>query len=111
MKAKLGMSQNVLEPTIISSCAKTAAVGQIEFEGEPPFELVTQRDPIAIADEGFVVVDLAVFAAGYLNATTDVQIKMTMEHAAALALQLAPALAVAKEQADHLRAALTQVLE
>jgi hypothetical protein len=79
-------------------------MGQIGFEGEPPFELVTQREPIAIADEGFVIVNLAVFAPGYRNATTDVQIKMTMEHAAALALQLAPALVVAKEQADGLEA-------
>jgi hypothetical protein len=77
-------------------------MGQIDFEGEPPFELVTQSDPIAIADEGFVIVNLAVFAAGYQNATADVQVKMSMEHAAALALQLAPALAVAKEQADKL---------
>jgi hypothetical protein len=79
-------------------------MGQIEFQGEPPFELVTQREPIAIADEGFVIVNLAVFAGGYRNATADVQIKMTMEHAAALALQLAPALVVAKEQADRLQA-------
>jgi hypothetical protein len=77
-------------------------VGQIFFEGDAPFELVTERDPIAIADEGFVIVNLAVFAGGYQNATADVQIKMTMEHAAALALQLAPALAVAKEQAERL---------
>jgi len=77
-------------------------MGHIFFEGEAPFELVTERDPIAIADEGFVIVNLAVFAGGYPNATADVQIKMTMEHAAALALQLAPALAVAKEQAERL---------
>ena len=76
-------------------------MGQIFFEGEAPFELVTERDPIAIADEGFVIVNLAVFAGGYQNATADVQIKLTMEHAAALALQLAPALAVAKEQAER----------
>ncbi len=79
-------------------------MGQIGFEGEPPFELTTQGEPIAIADEGFVIVNIAVFAAGYRNATADVQIKMTMEHAAALALQLAPALVVAKEQADRLQA-------
>ncbi len=79
-------------------------MGQIEFEGEPPFELVTQREPIAIADEGFVIVNVAVFAGGYRNSTADVQVKMTMEHAAALALQLAPALVVAKQQADRLQA-------
>jgi hypothetical protein len=79
-------------------------VGQLGFEGEPPFELVTQREPIPIADEGFVIINLAVFAPGYQNATVDVQIKMTMEHAAALALQLAPALVVAKEQAGRLQA-------
>ena len=27
-------------------------MGQIFFKGEAPFELVTERDPIAIADEG-----------------------------------------------------------
>jgi hypothetical protein len=79
-------------------------MGQIAFEGEPPFELITQHDPIAIADEGFVIVNLAVFAGGYRNSTADVQIKMTMEHAAALALQLAPALTVAKGQADRIHA-------
>ncbi len=78
-------------------------MGQIDFEGEPPFELITQQEPIALADEGFVIVNIAVSAGGYRNATVDVQVKMTMEHAAALALQLAPAIAVAKEQADHLR--------
>ncbi len=77
-------------------------MGQISFEDEPPFELVTQQEPIALADEGFVIVNIAVFAGGYRNAAVDVQCKMTMEHAAALALQLAPALVVAKEQADHL---------
>jgi hypothetical protein len=49
-------------------------VGQIFFEGDGPFELVTERDPIAIADEGFVIVNLAVFAGGYENASADVQI-------------------------------------
>jgi hypothetical protein len=77
-------------------------MGQIAFDGEPPFELITQTEPIAIADEGFVIVNLAVFAAGYPKATADVQVKLTMEHAAALALQLAPALAVAREQANRL---------
>ena len=81
--------------------AVTADNGTAETR-EAPFELVTERDPIAIADEGFVIVNLAVFAGGYPNATVDVQIKMTMEHVAALALQLAPALAVAKEQAERL---------
>lgn len=76
-------------------------MGQIVFEGEPPFELVAQRDPIAIADEGFVIVNLNVFAAGYPRAAADVQVRMTMEHAAALALQLAPALVVAKEQSER----------
>ena len=75
-------------------------MGQIFFEGEAPFELVTERNPMAIADEGFMIVNLAVFAGDYQNATADVQIKMTMEHAAALALQVAPALTVAKEQAE-----------
>jgi hypothetical protein len=75
-------------------------MGQINFDGEPPFELIT--DPIAVADEGFVIVNLAVFAPGYPKTTADVQVKLTMEHAAALALQLAPALAVAKEQAEKL---------
>jgi hypothetical protein len=77
-------------------------MGQISFDGEPPFELITQTEPIAVADEGFVIVNLAVFAAGYPNATADVQVKLTMEHAAALALQLAPALVVAKDQAERL---------
>ncbi len=81
-------------------------MGQVGFEGEPPFELVTQHEPIALADEGLVIVNLAVFAGGYQNATADVQVKMTMEHAAALALQLAPALVVAKEQAGRLQATL-----
>jgi hypothetical protein len=36
-------------------------IGQIFFEGEAPFELVTEREPIVIADEGFVIVNLAVF--------------------------------------------------
>jgi hypothetical protein len=76
--------------------------GQINFDGEPPFELVTQADPIAVADEGLVIVNLTVFAAVYPKARADLQVKMTMAHGAALALQLAPALAVAKEQAERL---------
>ncbi len=59
--------------------------------------LVTQREPIGIAHDGFVIVNVAVFAGGYLNATIDVEIKMD-------ALQLSPALVVAKEQADRLLA-------
>jgi hypothetical protein len=76
-------------------------MGQIIFEDDSPFELVTQKDPIAIADEGVIIVNLAVFAAGYPNSTADVQVRMTMEHAAALALQLAPALTVARDQAER----------
>jgi hypothetical protein len=78
-------------------------MGQIVFEEEPPFELVNQKEPVAIADEGFVILNFAVFAAGYPRATADVQVRITMEQAAALALQLAPALAVAKGQSERLR--------
>jgi hypothetical protein len=67
------------------------SMGQIVFEEEPPFELVRQKEPIAIADEGFVIRNFAVFAAGYPRATADVQVRITMEQAAASALQLAPA--------------------
>src|SRR6478735_4440926 len=78
-------------------------MGHIVFEEEPPFELVTQKEPVAIADDGFVILNFAVFAAGYPRATADVQVRITMEQAAALALQLAPALAVAKGQSERLR--------
>ncbi len=54
-------------------------MGQISFEDEPPFELIAQTEPIAVAHEGFVIVNLAVFAAGYPKSTVDVQVKLTIE--------------------------------
>lgn len=62
----------------------------------PPFELVTQRHPTTIASGETVVVTLPVFAAGLPEATQDIQVRMTIEHAEQMAAQLQPALMLAR---------------
>ncbi len=71
-------------------------MGVIILEGERPFELVTQKLPTTTAERQTVVMILPVFAAGFPQATADIQVKMTIEHAEQVAAQIQAALVTAK---------------
>jgi hypothetical protein len=53
-----------------------------------PFELLVQKPPTARSEGEGVVVTVPAFAAGFPEATADIQVRLTPEHAAALAAQL-----------------------
>jgi hypothetical protein len=68
----------------------------IIFEGSPPYELITQNPPTTTAVGEIVLVTLPVFAAGFPEATQDIELRMTIEHAEQVAAQLHPALMLAR---------------
>jgi hypothetical protein len=67
----------------------------IIFEGPPPYELITQKLPTATSEGEIVVLTLPVFAAGFPQATADIQVRLELEHAEQLAAQLQPAVKMA----------------
>ena len=73
-------------------------MGQVCFRGEPPFELAVQSHPTAHAEADDVIVTMAVFAPGLPVSTADIQVRLTLEHAAKLADYLGPAMRNAREQ-------------
>jgi hypothetical protein len=73
-------------------------VGAIVFEGKLPFELMTQRSPRAVAEDGSLTLTLPVFLPEAPDQTVEIQVILTLEHAADLAAQLHPALVLAKAQ-------------
>lgn len=62
----------------------------------PPFELITQQLPTAFASGEIVELTLPVFAAGFPQATQELQVRMTIEHAEQLWAQRQPALMLAR---------------
>ena len=66
------------------------------FEGSPPYELITQQLPTTSAAGETVVMTLPVFAAGFPQATQELQVRMTIEHAEQVFAQLDPALRLAR---------------
>lgn len=68
----------------------------IIFEGPPPYELVTQRLPTATSEGDIVVLTLAVFAAGFPQATVELQVRLELAHAEQLAAQIQPAVKMAQ---------------
>jgi len=68
----------------------------IIFEGPPPYELITQKLPTTSAAGEIVVMTLPVFAAGFPQATQELQVRITIEHAEQVAAQLQPALMLAR---------------
>ncbi|HTB04240.1 MAG TPA: hypothetical protein VK804_27550 [Bradyrhizobium sp.] len=71
-------------------------MGTIVFEGERPFELVTQQLPTTTAEGQTVVVTLPVFVAGFPQQTLDIQVRMSIEHAEQVAAQIQPILVTAR---------------
>lgn len=53
-----------------------------------PFELLVQKSPTAHSEGGFVIVTVPAFAATFPQATADIQVRMSSEHARSLATQL-----------------------
>jgi hypothetical protein len=68
----------------------------LTFRGEGSFEIKLQRQPTAVAEDEIVVVTLPVFAAGFPQATAQVEMLLTIEDAEHLAAQLQPALVMAR---------------
>jgi hypothetical protein len=70
----------------------------IIFDGSDgqPFELITQRLPTATAEDKTVVLTLSVFAAGFPQATAELQVRLGLAHAEQLAAQMQPAVKMAQ---------------
>jgi hypothetical protein len=66
-------------------------MGTLIFEGEPPFEMKTQRLPTATADGETVILTLSVLLPGFPVQTVDVRVWLMLEHAEQLAAQIGPA--------------------
>jgi hypothetical protein len=73
-------------------------MGAIVFEGSLPFELISQRAPKAVAEDGSVTLTLPVLVPDAPAKSVEIQIILTLQHAAELAAQLQPALQLAKAQ-------------
>ena len=71
-------------------------MGTIQFIGDKPFELITQKEPIVTAQDDTVVLTVSVFAAGTPQATQQLLVKMNLEHAQQAWAQLEPALRLAR---------------
>jgi hypothetical protein len=71
---------------------------ELTFRGEGSFEIKLQRPPTAVAEDGIVVVTLPAFAAGFPDATAQIELLLTLEDAQHLAAQLQPALTMARVQ-------------
>jgi hypothetical protein len=73
-------------------------MGSVVFEGQPPFELVSVRSPCATAEDGSITLTLPVFIPEAPARSAEVQVILTLEHAAGLAAQLQSALAMAMDK-------------
>jgi hypothetical protein len=71
-------------------------MGTIILEGEPPFELATQKSPIAIVEGKTIVLTLPVFADGVPHSTADIRLRMSLEHAEQLGARMLPVLVAAR---------------
>jgi hypothetical protein len=71
-------------------------MGSIIFEGEKPFDLVIQRLPTAVAQDGIVMLTLPVFLATAPQQTVEIQVALQLEHAEQLWAQLDPAIRLVK---------------
>ena len=73
-------------------------MGTITFEGDRPFELVTQRLPTARSDGEIVVLTLPVFVGGFPRQVVGIQVRLMVEHAEQLVAQIQPAIQQAQAQ-------------
>jgi len=73
-------------------------MGAIVFEGKLPYELISQRPPKAVAEDGSVTLTLPVLVPDAPAQSVEIQVILTLQHAADLAAQLQPALELAKAQ-------------
>jgi hypothetical protein len=71
-------------------------MGTVVFEGAKPFALVMHHPPTTTAEGRIVVVTLPVLVPEFPQSTADIQVRMTMEHAAQIAAQIQAALVTAK---------------
>jgi hypothetical protein len=66
-------------------------MGTIKFEGELPFELVTERLPTATSEGEAVILTLSVLVPGFPPQIADIRVRLMLEHAEQLAAQIPPA--------------------
>lgn len=66
-------------------------MGTLIFEGEPPFELVTQRLPTATCEGETIILTLSVLLPGFPVRTAEIYVRLMLEHAEQLAAQIPPA--------------------
>lgn len=75
-------------------------MGEITFEGDRPFELVTQRLPTAASQGQTVVLTLPAFVGGFPEQIAHIQVRLMLEHAEQLAVQIELALRQAQSRSD-----------
>lgn len=70
----------------------------LTFQADGIFEMRLQTPPTATTEDGIVIVTLPVFAAGFPQATAEMEMLLTIPQAEHLWSQLQPALAMAQER-------------
>jgi hypothetical protein len=63
-------------------------MGHVIFRGREPFDLIAQRLPSAIAENGIVVATLPIFASGFPGNSIQVRVLLKPQQAEDLARQL-----------------------
>jgi hypothetical protein len=63
-------------------------MGTVIFDGEPPFELVIQRLPVANVDGEAVILTFPIVLPGFPAQTADIRVRLMVEHAEQLLAQL-----------------------
>jgi hypothetical protein len=63
-------------------------MGHVIFRGREPFDLIAQRLPSAIAENGIVVATLPIFASGFPSNSIQVRVLLKPQQAEDLARQL-----------------------
>ena len=66
-------------------------MGTIKFEGELPFELISERLPTVTSEGEAVILTLSVLVPGFPPQIADIQVRLMLEHAEQLAAQIQPA--------------------
>ena len=67
-------------------------MGTITFEGDRPFELITKRLPTAMSEGETVVLTLPVSFGGFPDQVAEIRVRLMLEHAEQLAVQIQPAI-------------------
>jgi hypothetical protein len=96
LRTELRRLSRALETAPIVETERTT--GSILLQGRSPYELISQRQPKAHHEGDVVVVTVPAFAAGFPEATADIQVRLKLEHAAPLVEHLQTAIAAACKQ-------------